>query len=172
MRGNDEAMIVAGEWMAKAENDLKSAAHLVKIADCPTDAVCFHAQQCVEKCLKALLVAQGTDFRKTHDLGELVVLLPSRLRPSLNNEEQDRLTEYATVTRYPGNYEPITLAKPFRRSRSRAASGGKSEDCSLRSLHFRMDGHDETLVTVADTARLAAVPALAYHGVARERRMV
>lgn len=111
MRGNDEAMIVAGEWMAKAENDLKSAAHLVKIADCPTDAVCFHAQQCVEKCLKALLVAQGTDFRKTHDLGELVVLLPSRLRPSLNNEEQDRLTEYATVTRYPGNYEPITLGE-------------------------------------------------------------
>ncbi len=109
MCGNDQAMVVAAEWMAKAENDLKSASHLVKIKDCPTDAVCFHAQQCVEKCLKALLVAQGTEFRKTHDLGELAVLLPAGLRPSLENEEQDRLTEYATVTRYPGNYEPITL---------------------------------------------------------------
>ncbi len=26
-----------------------------------------------------------------------------------NDEAQDRLTEYGTVTRYPGNYEPITL---------------------------------------------------------------
>lgn len=111
MRGNDEAMIVATERMAKAENDLKAAAYLVRMADCPTDTVCFHAQQCVEKCLKALLVTQGTDFRKTHDLGELMILLPSGLRPSIINEEQDKLTEYATVTRYPGNYDPITLGE-------------------------------------------------------------
>ena len=111
MPGNDEAMTVAREWMAKADNDLRSAAHLLKMKDCPTDTVCFHAQQCVEKYLKALLVAQGIQFRKTHDLRELLALLPSRLRPSLDNSEQDRLTEYATVTRYPGNYEPISLTE-------------------------------------------------------------
>jgi HEPN domain-containing protein len=65
----------------------------------------------VEKYIKALLVAQGTEFRKIHDLGELMVLLPSRLRPSLDEKEQDRLTEYATVTRYPGDYEPISLGE-------------------------------------------------------------
>jgi len=104
-------MAVAQEWIAKAESDLKSATHLLRIKDCPTDAVCFHAQQCVEKYLKALLVALGTGIRKTHDLGELMVLLPSRLRPSLSDQEQDKLTEYATVTRYPGNYEPISLSE-------------------------------------------------------------
>jgi len=104
-------MTVAKEWMAKAENDLKSAACLLKTKDCPTDAVCFHAQQCVEKYLKALLVALGTEFRKIHDVGELIILLPYRLRPSLDDQEQDRLTEYATVTRYPGDYEPISLSE-------------------------------------------------------------
>jgi HEPN domain-containing protein len=103
------AMTVALEWMAKAENDLKSAAHLLKLKDCPTDTVCFHAQQCVEKYIKALLVAQGRDFRRTHDIGELLVLLPARLRPFLDEREQDRFTEYATVTRYPGDYEAISL---------------------------------------------------------------
>ena len=104
-------MAVAREWMAKADNDLKSATYLLRIKDCPTDAVCFHAQQCVEKYLKALLVALGTGFRKVHDLEELVSLLPRRHQTLLDEKEQDRLTEYATVTRYPGNYEPISLSE-------------------------------------------------------------
>jgi HEPN domain-containing protein len=45
------------EWIAKAENDLKNAAHTLKPREeCPTDTVCFHAQQCVEKYLKGLMV--------------------------------------------------------------------------------------------------------------------
>lgn len=34
--------------------------------------MCFHAQQAAEKMLKALLVFQGTQPRKTHDLLELL----------------------------------------------------------------------------------------------------
>jgi len=111
MPANDRIMAVVREWVAKAESDLKSATHLLKMEDCPADSVCFHAQQCVEKYLKALLVAQGLEFPKTHDLGELIVLLPPRLRPSLDDQEQDRLTDYATITRYPGDYEPISAAE-------------------------------------------------------------
>ncbi len=109
MPENREGLTVAWEWAKKAENDLKSAAHLLKMEDCPTDAVCFHAQQCVEKYLKALLVVQGIAFRKIHDLGELIALTPPRLRPTLDDTSQARLTEYATVTRYPGDYEPISV---------------------------------------------------------------
>ncbi len=111
MPENEQVQAVAREWMAKANNDLRSAAYLLKMKNCPTDTVCFHAQQCIEKSLKALLVMQGTDFRKTHDLKELVALLPSQFHNLLNSEEQDRLTEYATITRYPGNYDPISLAE-------------------------------------------------------------
>ena len=31
------------------------------------------------------------------------------MRPGLTPEEQERLTDYAVTTRYPGNYEPIPL---------------------------------------------------------------
>ncbi len=111
MPENDDTLAVAREWMAKADSDLRSAAYLLRIKNCPTDTVCFHAQQCVEKYLKALLIVQGTGFRKIHDLGELVALLPARHRSLLDDKEQDELTEYATVTRYPGDYEPISLAE-------------------------------------------------------------
>ncbi|HEX9668755.1 MAG TPA: HEPN domain-containing protein, partial [Thermoanaerobaculia bacterium] len=60
---------VAREWILKAENDLKTAVHVLKLGEhCPTDSVCFHAQQCVEKYVKAVLILAGTDFPKTHDL--------------------------------------------------------------------------------------------------------
>lgn len=111
MPANDKTMVVVREWAAKAESDLRSAAHLLKMKDCPTDTVCFHAQQCVEKYLKALLVAQELEFPKTHDLGELIVLVPARIRPRSDDKERDRLTDYATVTRYPGDYEPISVAE-------------------------------------------------------------
>ncbi|MBI2878037.1 MAG: DUF433 domain-containing protein, partial [Candidatus Tectomicrobia bacterium] len=52
-------------------------------------------QQCVEKYLKALLVLQGIDFPKTHDLEKLVSLLPGEVHTSLTTEEQAMLTEYS-----------------------------------------------------------------------------
>jgi HEPN domain-containing protein len=52
----EKIAIVVSEWVAKAENDLTNAAHTLKLGKaCPTDTVCFHAQQVVEKYLKALL---------------------------------------------------------------------------------------------------------------------
>ncbi len=101
--------------MEKAENDLKNAAHTLKMGtDCPTDTVCFHAQQVVEKYLKALLVFRGISFPKIHNIEELVALLPARDHPELPEAEQDRLTDYATVTRYPGDDEPISLTEARR----------------------------------------------------------
>jgi HEPN domain-containing protein len=108
----DERLIVTRQWIQKAENDLKNAAYTLQMGkECPTDTVCFHAQQCVEKYLKALLVFQGTDFPRTHDISQLLALLPDGVRPLMTVEEQARLTDYATITRYPGDYELISLAE-------------------------------------------------------------
>jgi HEPN domain-containing protein len=108
----DKAAIVAREWISKAENDLKTAAHTLTLgADCPTDTVCFHAQQCVEKYVKAFLVAAEIAFPRTHDIEALIGLMPKHARPSLTVEEQRRLTDYATVMRYPGPYNPATLSE-------------------------------------------------------------
>lgn len=63
MSANAETLRVVRQWVEKAENDLKNATHTLKLGrDCPTDTVCFHAQQCVEKYLKALLVWEGKDI--------------------------------------------------------------------------------------------------------------
>jgi HEPN domain-containing protein len=105
---DDEVLDVARQWVMKAESDLRNAAHTVRLrTDCPTDTVCFHAQQCVEKYLKALLVLNGIEFPRTHQISTLLALVPAPIRPTLTQEEQDRLTEYAVTTRYPGDYDPI-----------------------------------------------------------------
>ena len=106
---DDEVLAVAHQWAAKAESDLKNAAHTVRLkTDCPTDTVCFHAQQCVEKYLKALLVLNGIEFSRTHQISTLLALVPAPVRPVLTPQEQDLLTEYAVTTRYPGDYDPIS----------------------------------------------------------------
>jgi HEPN domain-containing protein len=107
-----EVLHVISGWTEKAEHDLLAAVHTLKLGkDCPTDTVCFHAQQCVEKYVKALLVFHEVDFPKTHNLRALLTLLPIRSRPDLTLEEQQMLTRYATVTRYPGDYEVISLTE-------------------------------------------------------------
>jgi HEPN domain-containing protein len=103
---------VIREWLAKADNDLKTAAHTLTLGeDCPTDTVCYHAQQCVEKYIKALLVFRTTAFPKTHNLRVLRALLPPKLRPKLERKVQDQLTRYATVLRYPGAGPDVPLTE-------------------------------------------------------------
>lgn len=111
MIGSDpEVIAVVRHWVQKADNDLKTAIHTLKLGEnAPTDTVCFHIQQCVEKYLKALLVALGTEFSRTHHIGGLMELLPPPFRPDLTPEEQELLTDYAVTMRYPGDYEPVSL---------------------------------------------------------------
>ncbi len=96
------------QWIAKAENDLKNAEWTLTMQEgCPLDTVCFHAQQCVEKFLKAWLVLRGIDFPKSHDLTELTALLPEVDCFPISIDDCVELTDYATVTRYPGEWETI-----------------------------------------------------------------
>ena len=111
----EKVRAVVREWVTKAENDLENAVRVRRSgADCPTDTVCFHAQQCVEKYLKALLVWKSIPFPRTHSIRDLLTLAPPNLRPAIEESQQDRLTEYATVTRYPGDYETISLPEARR----------------------------------------------------------
>lgn len=66
------------------------------------ELVGFHAQQAVEKALKAVCVARRVPFRKTHDLGELLETIEA-FAPAFASEWQhlDALTDYAVAARYP-----------------------------------------------------------------------
>ena len=114
MPTREQVYVVLREWIEKADHDLKTASHTLTLGEqCPTDTVCFHAQQCVEKYLKALLVLKQIHFPKTHDIEKLISLLPARVPTLLTKDEQNLLTPYAVATRYPG-WREIPLAEARR----------------------------------------------------------
>jgi len=92
------------EWIAKAEGDFGIAKLALRADLSPNyDAVCFHAQQCVEKLLKAVLIHHSTVPPRVHDL----VVLSERARnvcPTWVPAEKDLrfLTQCASLFRYPG----------------------------------------------------------------------
>jgi HEPN domain-containing protein len=92
------------EWVAKAEGDFAVMEREGQVGEYPNyDAVCFHAQQCAEKYLKACLCEANVAFGKTHDL---VALLDQVLaeEPSWEEFREDLgyLTDFAANIRYPG----------------------------------------------------------------------
>jgi len=72
-------------------------------ADPIWDGICFHAQQCAEKYIKAFLEEQTIAFQKTHDLVGLVDL-SSGLLAALNplRFRLAQLSTFGITTRYPG----------------------------------------------------------------------
>jgi HEPN domain-containing protein len=108
MRVPPEVLAALRQWVVKAEHDLRIAEHALTLREeCPMDMVCFHAQQCVEKYLKALLVLQGDDVPRTHDLAEVVALMPPVMREAFSTMDLEALTPYAVEGRYPGEWEPL-----------------------------------------------------------------
>lgn len=61
------------------------------------------AQQAAEKAIKTLLIQQGIDFPRTHDVSRLVRLLPEGLLTAHDEEELDRLSAWAMAGRYPAD---------------------------------------------------------------------
>lgn len=126
MAADDAVVEVVRGWMAKGEADLEAARLLLTSGpQGPMDAVAFHAQQCAEKHLKALLCLRGADVPRTHDVEALLTRTGLWEGTEVSVEESRLLTDYGTVTRYPGDYEPVSpdeaaeaieLAKRIRRA--------------------------------------------------------
>ena len=91
----------AGLLLRKAAQDEFVLAKLTPDPDSPDEVIGFHAQQAVEKMLKAVLAACGISFRRTHDLVELIDILgDSGLAIPANLEDIRRLTPFAIAFRY------------------------------------------------------------------------
>ena len=103
MPANEKIVATAREWIEKAEGDLANARLVLRAGKrCPSETVCFHAQQCAEKYLKAYLTFRSLEFPKTHSIQTLLSLMPAAARPKLAVREQALLSEYAVGIRYPG----------------------------------------------------------------------
>jgi HEPN domain-containing protein len=109
-------------WVARAEEDLALARSALRHKT-PSYGATFHAQQCAEKYLKALLVARRQIFPRTHDLAALSDLcLQHELIIPVDRDALERLTAYAVQVRYPGEdltpdeaREALQIAQAVRR---------------------------------------------------------
>ena len=105
---DDVTSEIVRQWLRKAEHDLLNIRNNLAAETVPTDTVCFHAQQAIEKLLKGLLVANGRNIAKTHDLVKLLSDV-GELAPELLPLEDrlEEISDYGVGARYPDNfYEP------------------------------------------------------------------
>ncbi len=92
------------EWVEKAEGDFIVAQKIYRARKQPVyDAVCYHAQQCAEKYLKAFLQENKKNIPRTHELLDLLKLC-QEIDASLELISSDlkELARYAVNIRYPG----------------------------------------------------------------------
>ena len=93
------------EWVSKAEGDFVTAGRELRARKSPNyDAVCFHAQQCAEKYLKAVLQDNDKRIPKIHFLLELLAMI-LKLDGSYEFLQADLevLEDYSVRFRYPGD---------------------------------------------------------------------
>jgi HEPN domain-containing protein len=96
---------ITAEWIEKAEADYATMFRESRVCDHPNwDGVCFHAQQCAEKYLKARLCEAGILFGKIHDLVQLMNTVIS-VEPAWEEFQRHLayLSEFAVAYRYPGD---------------------------------------------------------------------
>ena len=92
------------EWVEKAEGDYRIAKWGQQAPDPVYDAICFHAQQCIEKYLKAWLQEADIHTPRTHNLQEFLDIIVQTL-PTWSHWQPDFkiITVYAVDPRYPGD---------------------------------------------------------------------
>ncbi len=95
------------DWLLHANSDLELA-RTGKSPKVLFETLCFHAHQAVEKAIKSVMVAHKVPIIKSHNIGALIKLLPEDIQRIPELKEAMSLTEYAVLSRYPGDLEPVT----------------------------------------------------------------
>ena len=99
---------VAAELLGLAQRDAAAMRILSQAPEMDFSPIGFHAQQCLEKCLKGVMAKVGITYPRTHDLGELHKLLTTAKHAvPLNFKLLDDFTPYAVTTRYDIDQEDL-----------------------------------------------------------------
>lgn len=101
---------IALSWIKRAKSSLAKAKIGINDQEIMLEDLCFDAQQCTEKALKSIFVLNDIQIPKTHSIGFLLnkleengIDIPDEIKEAVF------LTEYSVETRYPGEYEPVSL---------------------------------------------------------------
>jgi HEPN domain-containing protein len=106
----------ARRLLGKARDDQYVLTRLVDDPSAPAWALGFHAQQAVEKGLKAVLTAHGVEYPPTHNLALLEAkLAQQRLGSPPEVEGLSRLTPFGAALRYDdlGQREELALDRAW-----------------------------------------------------------
>ena len=91
-------------WLFRANEDIAVITNLVDSGtEYYTSTICFHAQQAVEKFLKAFLVFHDIDFPKTHDL-DFLLLECQKIDKEAFEIDLKSLTDFGVSTRYTDDF--------------------------------------------------------------------
>ncbi|MBN2561148.1 MAG: HEPN domain-containing protein [Phycisphaerae bacterium] len=97
----------ARRMLARARDDAYVLTRLLDDPSAPDWPLGFHAQQAVEKALKAVLAARGVEYPLTHNLAMLVAKLAQHgLGAPPDSEGLARLTPFGVALRYDDVAEP------------------------------------------------------------------
>ncbi|MBI5621067.1 HEPN domain-containing protein [Candidatus Gottesmanbacteria bacterium] len=89
----------SSDWLFFAESDLRTAR--VMFGEGVYHMTCFHAQQAVEKCLKAVLRHHQKMVPKTHSLAKLIHEVSPLGAPDIANDDVLFVDQFYSPTRYP-----------------------------------------------------------------------
>jgi Uncharacterized conserved protein related to C-terminal domain of eukaryotic chaperone, SACSIN len=91
-------------WLFRANEDIAVIKNLSESGlELYGSTICFHAQQAVEKFLKAFLVFHNIDFPKTHDL-EFLLIECQKIDQSGFVFDFGSLTDFGVSIRYPDDF--------------------------------------------------------------------
>jgi HEPN domain-containing protein len=91
-------------WLFRANEDIAVLENLFESGpDLYASTICYHAQQAVEKFLKAFLVFHNIDFPKTHDL-DYLLLECEKIEPGNFEIDLGSLTDFEVSLRYPDDF--------------------------------------------------------------------
>lgn len=108
MKDNNDLAV----WIDHAEDDFNAAGKLLRGKKPSIYGACFHAQQCAEKYMKAILVFREQRFPMTHDLVIINILLQQvGVDMKISEDHLELLSSYAVRARYSGETPELDDAK-------------------------------------------------------------
>ena len=109
---------VSRDWLKAATDDLETIAKIIDHEHL-TNIVAFHAQQAVEKSLKAVIEEYGLEITKIHSLARLVEITRPYLSMALDDTLVETLDRLYIDARYPGELGLLPSGKPSRNDAKR-----------------------------------------------------
>lgn len=99
---NKETIEFIKQWLIKANEDVLVVEKLTEIEMVANASACFHCQQAVEKFLKAFLISNDVEIRKTHNI-EYLLSECADIDSDFISVDSKELSDFGVDVRYPGD---------------------------------------------------------------------